>query len=207
MAKNLGNTDFNLTVTKTGTKNLKIKWNKEFRGQQVVLQVFRPGDSKMILTKTFRTDEHKGDVTVTTPYFGEYYVKISTSRGAQWDAIKRWVKLSSTVTSTKTYTQTDVNNWKRDQLIVTFAFASIGLTARVTIAAAVAALSFVTSSTTIWKHDTKHEGLLAPRKGWKLRSKIESASDGVKYSLITLNSNNVQMQVKTRTAKYLKSNF
>jgi hypothetical protein len=63
MAKNRGNTDFNLTATKTGTKSLRI--NRVSTNQEKVLTVQSAGDRNTIYSK--RTQVHK-----TVAYFGEY---------------------------------------------------------------------------------------------------------------------------------------
>lgn len=204
MAIHTGTTDFKLSVVKTGTKSLRIKWDRKTTGLTKVLQVFRPGDGKMIYTKSFGTNTHSGDVTVEVPFFGEYYVKMHISQGSvMWDGVKRWVKLSSSYTRTHTYTAEDVKKYKRDKFIITTLFAAAGLSINTKVAVASTIISFAASTSDIFSHDTKNESILAPREGNKLRIKIESATNGVKYSHITLNKNNVVLQTKSRVAKYI----
>lgn len=60
----------------------------------------------------------------------------------------------------------------------------MGLSSKAAIAGTAAALSLYMTSLGIWNHDTKKESIHTPRKGWKLRSKIEPIAGGVKYSFI-----------------------
>lgn len=54
MAINKGNTDFNLTVSQTGDKSLKVSWSRSGGiGYNGCLDIQRPGDGQIVYSKTY----------------------------------------------------------------------------------------------------------------------------------------------------------
>lgn len=112
-----GNSDFTLMASQTGPKRLKVSWSRENVAAGTTITVFRPGDGKQIYTYTYTNGETRGEVAVTVDYPGEYKVHISTARGAAYDYMYCVMKLTETLTDTKTITAADVNTFKATQIL------------------------------------------------------------------------------------------
>ncbi|WP_078578325.1 hypothetical protein [Salipaludibacillus agaradhaerens] len=203
MAKNRGNTDFNLTATKTGTKSLRIKWSRS-TNQEKVLTVQRAGDGKTIYTKTYTSKQNSGNVTIQCPYFGEYKVSIKTSRGHQHDHIFRWVRLSGSKTSTKTYTKSDIDKIKKGKLILNLVLIGTGLTGRIAFTVAATTIAISQAVREYYTYDTEWDKLPSPRAGQKIRLKIEHTKDNkLKYTWTALTEKNAKIATKTITRSYI----
>lgn len=199
MAIHEGNSDFKLSVVKSGTKGIRVRWDKENTG--IRLNVYRPGDGANVYNKSFTGKT--GDVTITLPFFGQYRIHISTNQGYTWDAMKFHLNLTSTVTSTHIYTATDVNKYKTEQLIVTAAFTALGISSikRLAITSSLVALSI--NAGQIWQYDTNLKSVPAPRQGWKLRTQVSPTTGGIKYTYTTIDDKDQVQHTTSVTHKYL----
>jgi hypothetical protein len=209
MAIHDGTSDFQLQVSRaSGLRSIFIKWNKTGTNLQKTVQVFRPGDGKMVFTRTYGRDIGSAGLTVDLPFFGEYYVKIFLETGYSWDGMKFDVALNTTQSSTHTYTSTDVSNYRKEQLIVWGTFTTLGFSSKAAIKITASTLGIYLSALGILQHDTSLEGILPPREGWKLRTTFSPfGTDQVKVTLTTLTPDNGTAQTLYRYFKHLKYKF
>lgn len=204
MAINNGNTDFGLRVSKTGIKSLRISWSKRGGiGYGGSIQVQRPGDGKVIFTKTYNQSTTRDSFTVETPYFGEYKVHIKANNGYTYDIAYIKVHLSRTASTTYTYTARDVLNWKIGASINIAAFLALGYVSFVAVSATATILSVGSSLGSIWVHDTKYEPFPIPKAGDKITTKLEPVADGVKTTWSYKAKNGAVYPDKVVIAKYL----
>lgn len=132
MAINKGNTDFNLSVSQTGEKSLKVSWSRSGGiGYNGRIDVQRPGDGQIVYSKTYNQDVKKGSFTFEVPYFGEYKVHIKSNNGQTYDYIYRNVLLKAEKVQKFTFKAADVKKYEEGNLLQLGVLTVIGMVASV----------------------------------------------------------------------------
>jgi len=128
MSINNGNTDFNLSVSQTGEKSLKVSWSRSGGiGYNGRIDVQRPGDGQIVYSKTYNQDVKKGSFTFEVPYFGEYKVHIKSNNGQTYDFIYRNVFLKAVKEKKFTYKAADVRKVEEGGLLQLGVVTAIGM--------------------------------------------------------------------------------
>ncbi|MEE3805480.1 MULTISPECIES: hypothetical protein [Lysinibacillus] len=128
MAINKGNTDFNLSVSQTGDKSLKVSWSRSGGiGYNGRIDIQRPGDGQIVYSKTYNQDVKKGSFTFEVPYFGEYKVHIKSNNGQTYDFTYRNVFLKAEKVKKYTYKAADVKKVEDGDMFLLGVITGIGM--------------------------------------------------------------------------------
>ena len=172
-----GNTDFNLKLTRSGKKGIKVDWSKKGGiGYNGKVEIFR-ADDKLVYTKDYSQTTASGSFVYDCEYLSEYKVHIKSNNGYTYDFAYIPVHLTQVETKTHTYTAADVKAYQDKSLLAVAAMTVIGVT--MTITSAILTIAFGASDAT-----TTRVSFPAPRVGDTMTTTLTPKTGGFETTLV-----------------------